>query len=516
MLFNSLQYGAFLVIVVGLFWTIPKRYRRHLLLVASYVFYGSWDVRLLGLLLIATGGSWLAGRAIPAATGTRRTLLAAAGVAASLGVLAGFRLYGFFVNSGAVSSVPTAFGGAAVKVAIPVGLSFIAFQAISYVVDVYRGHVEPASSLLDFGLYVAFFPHLLAGPIMRANKLIPSFHSLPARPERVHMAEGAELILVGLFKKVALADPIITLVTRQATDLGSVGSANMWMMWMAGLIAAYFDITGYIDIARGSAMLLGITLQPNSIQPLLRSTNLADFWRRWQVTVMMWFRDYVYLPVRGRRKPTLAKELLALLVSFVALGVWHGTGLNWFVWGGLTGLVVTAERLVQTRRAEARRAERRSRRQRVRSGKAPAPTVARSVGAMVNPSASTGRGGDEFTPVRIGPHPAVRKARQLAYVFVVLVLTLPWIGSPTIHDTLRTYGVLLGFRGGPIVGEVGWFLVLAIVALLLLDTRERERMARSGTPDPVTLLRVLGYATMVVAIIVFSGTPSSPFLYFRF
>src|SRR4051812_4132631 len=318
MLFNSIQYGVFLLAVFVVFWSAPKKYRRQILLVASYFFYGTWDWRLLGLLVLATGGSWLAGRAIPGTVGTTRKLIAGAGVAASLGVLLGFRFYGFFAGSSSVSSVPTAFGGAAVKVAIPIGLSFIAFQAISYVMDVYRGVIPPSDSLLDFALYVAFFPHLLAGPIMRASRLIPAFHDGPQRPNPLQLQEGGELILIGLFKKVALADPIITLVTRQATDLNGVGSGTMWMLWLAGLIAAYFDITGYIDIARGSAMLLGITLQPNAIQPLLRSTNLADFWRRWQVTVMMWFRDYVYLPVRGRRRPSEQRELLALLVSFVA------------------------------------------------------------------------------------------------------------------------------------------------------------------------------------------------------
>lgn len=531
MLFNSLQYAAFFAVVFVAYWALPKQHRRPVLLVGSYVFYGSWDWRLLALLVFVTAATWCAARAIPGTDGSTRKALAVAGVGASLLMLAAFRAYGFFVGSSSVSSVPTAFGGAAVKVAIPVGLSFIAFQAISYVIDVYRGEIPPAASPVDFALFVAFFPHLLAGPIMRANKLIPAFHNVGDRPDRLQLAEGGELILVGLFKKIALADPIIALVTRQATDLGHVGSATMWLLWLTGLIGAYFDITGYIDIARGSAMLLGITLQPNSIQPLLRSTNLADFWRRWQVTVMMWFRDYVYLPFRGKTRPSEARELLALLLSFVALGLWHGTGWNWAIWGGLTGAVVTGERLVQTRSAARRRARRRAARGRrspagaavvARAGRRPPTQVAAKSTAVLDPPTdehgSTGRGAgriaDDRSPTVL--HPALRKGRQLLYVFAVLTLTLPWIGSPSIADTIETYKVLLGFQGGPLVGNVLWFLAFGAVALLLLDGRERVRLARSGTPDPPTLLRALGFATMVVAIIVFSGTPTQPFIYFRF
>lgn len=516
MLFNSLEYAAFLVVVFVVYWLLPNRARPRFLLLASLVFYGSWDLRLLILLAVVSGTSWLAGLAIPRLEGAKRAWMTCGSVAVSVSAVLAFRAYGFFVHDVSTSSAPTAFGGGVVRVAIPVGLAFITFQTISYVVDIHRRVIEPTRSFADYTLFVTFFPHLLAGPIMRAAKLIPAFHSVPDRPDGRQLGEGCELLLVGLFKKVALADPILGLVTRRGQDLSSIGSANLWLLWLLGLAGAYFDITGYIDMARGSAKVLGINLQPNAVQPLLRSSSLGDFWRRWQVTVMMWFRDYVFLPVRGRRRGVESRELLGLMATFLALALWHGTTLNWAIWGLLTGGVVVAERTWQTHKAADRRRERlrarrlADRRERRRSRSAPAEGDTRVRTAPFRPLAGSAAT-DE------GVAGMARRAGKLGYVYLMLILTLPWIGSPTIAATLDTYRGLFGFRGGALDGDSVGFFFLALVALVLLDNRERARERLSGrSADPPTLLRAVGYGAMLVGIVIFGATPTEPFIYLRF
>ena len=351
MLFTSLQYAGFLTVVVLAHWALPPRARPALLLVASYAFYASWDWRLLGLLGLATVVSWGTGRTLPGAADAKRRLLLALAVLTSVGVLTLFKV--IEAITGAAGHGATADDN--VGWVVPVGLSFFTFQAISYVVDIYRRELEPADSFVDVALYIAFFPHLLAVPIVRASKLIPAFHSIPRRPNPIQWAEGGELILVGVFKKVVLADPVIGHLATLAVDTRSVGTVNALIGSVAGVVAAYFDITAYVDIARGSAKLLGIDMQRNSLSPLLRSTGYADFWRRWQLTVMMWFRDYVYRPLRGDGRSGL-RETAALFGSFAVLGVWHGLSVGWVVWGIVSGLIIVAERTIQSRGAAKRRA----------------------------------------------------------------------------------------------------------------------------------------------------------------
>jgi alginate O-acetyltransferase complex protein AlgI len=482
--FNSVQYAAFLVVVVVGFWLLPRRCRPTWLLVASIVFYATFGWQLIGALAVVSVGTWAAARVIrrldPAvpAEASRRRLVCGVAVVGTLAAAFGLRVFGSFLGDASEGASPAAFGGISSRAIIPVGLAFVVFQAISYVVDTYRSPAStPDSSLPDHILYVAFFPHLLAGPVMRSRRLVPSFHEGPDKPPKHYIREGGELLLVGLFKKVALADPAFLVIARQGADPSVVPSGQMWLLWILGLTAAYFDITGYIDMARGSARLLGIDLHPNAAQPLLRSTELADFWRRWQVTVMAWFRDYVFLPVRGRRR-TRWSESLGLITVFLALAVWHGTSLNWLIWGALTGAVVVAERELQSRRAAKHRAAGR-----------PRPSGTRS---------------------------KVARAGRLAYVYLALILTLPWIGSSTISGTLDTYGSLLGFRGGGIDGDSIGLLCLAIVSLLILDRREQTRQARSGRPDPATPLRALGFGAMALGIVLFGGAATQPFLYLRF
>lgn len=474
MIFTSFEYAGFLLAVVALYWLAPVRWRTALLLVASVIFYASWSVPALVILAGVCLVAWGAGLAIPRLAGRARLALTWASVLAAAASLFTYKLLA------AVGAERTDLGLA--KFVVPAGLSFFSFQAISYLVDVHRGDLEPSRSLVDVATFVSFFPHLLAGPIVRAGKLIPAFHHTPRTPDRVQWSEAAELVLVGVFKKVAVADPLFALITGPLSKPGELGPANALLLLGGVLVAGYFDLTGYIDIARGSAKFLGIDMQRNSLLPLLTSTGYADFWRRWQLTVMMWFRDYVYRPLRGNGRDR-NREHLALFATFAVLGVWHGVTAGWVVWGIASGLIIVAERTLQTRRAARRRAQaRRAREARDRSllPKAPNPWVALTI--------SLG----------------------------LVMATFPFVAVTHLADSLRLYGALFRFDGTGPSGDLVAMVAMALVALVLVDHREQRREARAGHPDPVNLARALAFGVMVVAIVVYSGPAPRTFVYFTF
>ena len=494
MAFNSIEYFVFLAVVVAVFWTAPQRFRPQLLLLASYVFYGWWDWRLCGLLAFTTVSTWVGGALVHRADrrSVRITLLVYT-LLLSLGVLVAFKVYGYFVASLGATGSELALLTPTVGLLVPVGLSFYTFQAVSYVVDVYRGQQKPEPSLVSYALFVSFFPHLLAGPILRARRLIPELKELPQRLEPVARAEGLELLLTGLFKKVCVGD----VLTASAAAIGTTDTADGTFMMLVGLstalIGAYFDIAGYIDIARGSAKLLGVYLQPNFAQPLTRSRTLTDFWRRWQITVMAWFRDYVYLPVRGRSR-SVPRELVAVFAVFAAVGIWHGgSSLGWAVWAVSTTAVLVAERIVRERRVLRTRERRR---------------------------AAVAAGGGAATPTPAsGPPPTpspLRRAGQVLYVWAVLLFTVCWLAADDLGGGVDLLSRVVLPRGGPFDLDGFVFLVYGVLALLLFDRRELRVLALEGRPDPPGNVRIAAFALMVAGIVVFSGQASVPFLYFRF
>ena len=479
MIFTSFEYAAFLTVVVAVNWALPTRVRVWWLLVASYVFYATWSIPAISILLLTTVVVWGTGLVLPGLTGRARTVAAGAAVVVSAGSLLSFKVVEAFAFDGA--DLPAG-GGLAADFVVPVGLSFFSFQAISYVIDVYRGHVAPSRSFVDVATYLAFFPHLLAGPIVRAKKLIPAFHSTPRRPNPVQWSEAAELVLVGVFKKVALADPIFGLNIAILRDPGDAGTANVALALLTVLLAGYFDVTGYIDIARGSAKLLGIEMQRNSLLPLTASTGYADFWRRWQLTIMMWFRDYVYGPLRGDGRSE-ARDTVALFGTFFVLGIWHGLTSGWVAWGIASGVIIVVERNLQTRRAARRRAQiREARRQRKRS----------------------------MLPADPSPY------RSLAIALGLVLLTFPLVTATSLGGSLDLYLALVVPSGGPANWDLVAALVVGVISLVVLDSREKRREKQAGKPDPVNPARAAALGFMVLAVVVYSGPAPQSFVYFHF
>jgi D-alanyl-lipoteichoic acid acyltransferase DltB (MBOAT superfamily) len=486
-LFNSIEYLVFLAVVCGLCWfVVPTSGRRYLLLAASYFFYAWWSWQLVGLLVFVTAASWLGARVLHRMPdSSARRLVLAYTLALTIGVLVAFKVYGYFLTDLDGGVDPAGLLSPSVGIFVPLGLSYYTLQAASYVIDVARREQEPEPSPVDYALFVAFFPHLLAGPILRARRLIPEFKDPAPTLGRNHRNEGLELLLVGLGKKIVFGDVLTSAARSLLAEPGQVSAPMVVVGLAAAIVGVYFDVSGYIDVARGSARLLGVHLPPNFAQPLTRSHSFTDFWRRWQITIMAWFRDYVYRPLRGRSR-SLGREHVALVLTFVVVAAWHGSGAPWFVWALFTSGVLVVERTVQHHAAARRRAAR---------------AAGEGAGAAGRPS-----------PWGI----RLRRAGSLAYVWACVLLMTVWITAPSVGDGIELLEGLVTLRSGESDVDAVAYLLLALVALVLFDRREVVRVAREGQLDPATNLRLTAFASLVVGIVVFSGNAPQAFLYFQF
>ena len=346
MLFPTMTFALFFVVVLGVSWRLNDRPLpwRLFVLAASYLFYGWWDPLFCLLLAGSTVGNHLAVMAVHRARTVRgaRTAMGV-GVALNLVLLGFFKYFGFFVDSLLAVLQPLGLAPTAllVKVALPIGISFFTFCAISYVVDVYRQEQRPIP-LLDFAVYLSFFPHLVAGPIVRVSEFAPQLRRR-RNPDAIDATRAARLICRGLFKKVVIAnylaaaivDPVF-LSPRQSTNWELLVGA------VAYAVQIYADFSGYTDIAIGIALLLGIKFPANFDQPYA-ATSIQDFWRRWHMTLSRWLRDYVYIPLGGNRNGERA-EVRNLIATMALGGLWHGASWTFVIWGFYHGFGLAAER----------------------------------------------------------------------------------------------------------------------------------------------------------------------------
>ena len=352
MLFNSIEFLIFLPIVFVLYWFVFDRFigksKRQLLLqnafvvVASYVFYGWWNWRFLILIAITSLCSWMSGMLMQRADSQnvigggenqyvtrRRKLIAATNIVLNLGILATFKYYDFFVTEFA-RLFNLAADGLLLNVILPVGISFYTFQALSYSIDVYRRKIEPTRDVVAFFAYISFFPQLVAGPIERATNLLPQF--LKKREFDYDTAvDGCRQILWGLFKKIVVADNCATVVNQIFGDYTNMPGSVLLVGALFFTFQIYGDFSGYSDIAIGTAKLFGIRLMQNFKFPYF-SRDIAEFWRRWHISLNTWFRDYVYIPLGGSRT-TKAKIVRNTFVIFLLSGFWHGANWTFIAWG---------------------------------------------------------------------------------------------------------------------------------------------------------------------------------------
>ncbi len=346
MLFNSLIFMVFMAVVLMIYYRLNHKHQNLFLLLASYFFYGSWDWRFTFLLLISTVVDFFVGRSLHVATEVnRRKMLLTISVCVNLGILGFFKYFNFFIDSavGLLEFMNFESNRPVLNVILPVGISFYTFQTMSYTIDIYKKKMEPTRNMIDFALFVSFFPQLVAGPIERAKVLIPQV----VRPRVVtkdDLITGLNLMAIGYFKKVAIADNMAPIVSNAFSNPGSLTSGELLTGLYAFSFQIYGDFSGYSDIARGVARLLGFELMINFNAPYL-SRSITEFWRRWHISLSSWLRDYLYISLGGNRHGSLM-TYRNLFLTMLLGGLWHGAAWTMVVWGAMHGIYLAVHKLL--------------------------------------------------------------------------------------------------------------------------------------------------------------------------
>ncbi|MBX3467228.1 MAG: MBOAT family protein [Planctomycetes bacterium] len=349
MVFDSFLFWYFYAVVLLAYFRLPHRGQNALLLGASYVFYACWDWRFLGLIWASTAVDYAVGRGLARTDApSRRRALLLASVGTNLSILGFFKYWDFFARE--LGALLAAIGLPAAPptlgLILPVGISFYTFQTMSYTIDVYRRQTPACADPLDFALFVAFFPQLVAGPIERAGRLIGQI-ARPRAPGVEDVRAGTYLILIGLFKKVVLADSLAPLVESVFTgDASARAGPEVVMGAYAFALQIYGDFSGYSSIAQGVARWLGFQLTDNFRHPFF-ARDLGDLWRRWHVSLSTWLRDYVYVPLGGSRRGAW-RTASNLLITFTLCGLWHGAAWTFVAWGAFHGALLAARALLRS------------------------------------------------------------------------------------------------------------------------------------------------------------------------
>jgi D-alanyl-lipoteichoic acid acyltransferase DltB (MBOAT superfamily) len=338
MLFPTIQFGIFFPIVFLVSWLLrpyPTRWKLFMIL-ASYVFYGWWDWRFCFLLAASTIANQIFVAGICATRGVVKRAVLTLAIVSNLGVLAYFKYYDFFRTSivDGLDKLGVHVTTPLLEIVLPVGISFFTFQAMSYVIDAYRDNLKPVG-LLDFAVYLSFFPHLVAGPIVRATEFLPQLRR-PADPRRIEAARAFRLIVAGLFKKVVVSSFLAsTIVDKVFAAPDNHSSLEILFAIYGYAFQIYFDFSGYSDMAVGLALMMGFVLIQNFDSPY-KAVNIIEFWRRWHMTLSRFLRDYLYIPLGGNRQGP-ARRQVNLLLTMLLGGLWHGAAWTFVVWGGLHG-----------------------------------------------------------------------------------------------------------------------------------------------------------------------------------
>lgn len=477
MVFTSFVFFIFLPIVFALYWFVFPRHlkaQNTLLLVASYFFYGWWDWRFLSLVAFSTVLDYTMGRLIGAQEDERkRTWLLWASLGANLTFLGFFKYYNFFVTSwvDAWASVGVGMPDMTLKIILPLGISFYTFQSMSYSLDVYKGRLEPIKDFLSFATFVSFFPQLVAGPIERAVHFLPQV----VRARKFEYQNGVDairLMLWGMFKKVVIADNLAVYVEAIFKHPEQMSTGTLVLGAVYFTIQVYCDFSGYSDIAIGVAKLFGFDLMSNFRFPLF-ARSIPEFWSRWHISLTSWLNDYLFTPVslglRNYRKNGIA---LAIVITFLVSGFWHGAKWTFVIWGLVNGLLfipyVIKGRLMQRAEVVAKR--------------------------------------------RLLP--SLQELLQIAMVFGLWTLTLIFFRAESMASALVYFKTMATQPSGPILFKTG---ILYVLVLLVLDwiNREDERNPKVLRMGPRAFRLAL---ELVLAIIIFFNMLSGykEFVYFDF
>jgi len=477
MLFHTAQFGLFLCVVLVLSAALARnRAARHaMLLSASYVFYAAWSVKYLALIVFSTALDYVVGDAIFRTRAPRwRKVLLVISLTGNLGVLAAFKYYGFFAANLEILLHAVGLRGSlpALHVILPVGISFYTFQSMSYTIDIYRGTLEPRRNPIDFALFVAFFPQLVAGPIVRAREFLPQLDRWEGVTER-QAGTGLYLVLKGLAKKVLIADLLaVYLVDPVFHEPGKYGLFAVLAAIYAFKFQIYNDFSGYTDIARGVGRLLGYELPVNFRSPF-KARSIPEYWRRWHITMSSWFRDYLFYPLGGSRGG-LGRTCRNILITFALVGLWHGAAWTFVLWGSYYGVLLCGSTLVRRLRGK-------------------------NVQALAEDS------------------PQEWRLRTLVQVLLVFHLTLI-AGVLFRSPDLATLGEMWaatrhGFAGPGVSLEV---LGLLMVAAVLHFAPERiKELAQSSFERLPPALQGASAAVVLGTVVTFAGV-ANPYYYFQF
>ncbi|HHO49346.1 MAG TPA: MBOAT family protein [Deltaproteobacteria bacterium] len=472
MLFNSTTFVLFFAVVWLLYQPpLAWRWRKLLLLVASYVFYAAWSPPFVLLLWISTGVDWFVGRALGRATGrgARRALLGIS-LGVNLGMLGYFKYGGFLLDNLtlALRGLGVAYQPPGADIVLPVGISFYTFQTLSYTIEVHQGRERPWGSFLDFALYVTFFPQLVAGPIVRAHDFLPQCLQ-PRAPCGRTLGWGLTLFVVGLFEKTVLADVWLAPHAERLFDAAQApDGASAWLGALAFAGQIYGDFAGYSTCAIGVAMCLGFALPDNFHAPYA-ALGFSDFWRRWHISLSTWLRDYVYIGLGGNRGGWSATQR-NLMITMVLGGLWHGASWTFVVWGALHGLLLILERIL--RRA--------------------------------------------LPPSPLWSSPVVR-LYGILLTFVAVVSTWVFFRAPSLSRAVEIVAAMVGLRSGvALLDAADQLVILTITAAMVgghLWMRERtlEEVFSSLRPS----VRIAVLSGLLVAVLSTPGVDRA-FLYFQF
>lgn len=480
---TPLFFGFLIAVIIAVYLTASPRLRKVILLCASYIFYATWNVQFIALLLFSTTTDYFISKKIAETPdSSRRKALLVGGITINLMILGLFKYFNFFVDSTNQLLAVLFHHGHALRhlsLILPLGISFYTFEAISYLVDVYRGD-KPARNFYDYNFYIMYFPHLISGPIVRYRELATQMSQGIYAPTAERVYKGLELITLGLVYKVIIADTAAGLVDPVFANLGSSFMWNVWLAWLGFTVQIYFDFMGYTHIARGVSLLFNIELPLNFDHPY-NASNISNFWQRWHISLSRWIRDYLFIPMGGSRGSSM-RTLTNLMLTMTIAGAWHGAAWTFIIWGAYHGFLLLAYHVLSPLRAR--------------------------VKEFFEASSAGGR----FYSFLAG-----------ALTFLVVAFGWIWFRSPDVPTALRFIGKLcrLSALSREITAHVGvgdfefivtFFTLLAfcVAGPFVVMAADRIRLSLPYW------IKVQVATAAIVLCYIFAGTESKPFIYFQF
>ena len=480
MLFNSIDFAIFLPIVFILYWFVTNtnlKLQNILIVAASYFFYGWWDWRFLSLILFSTILDYTVGLKLKTENNpTKRKILLWISIIVNLGFLGFFKYYNFFLDNfiTAFSFFGTEIKANSLNIILPVGISFYTFQTMSYTIDVYKRKLEPTQNFIEFAAFVSFFPQLVAGPIERATNLLPQFYKKRTF-DYSKAVDGMRQILWGLFKKIVIADNCAGFANEIFNNSADMNGSTLVLGALFFTFQIYGDFSGYSDIAIGTAMLFGFDLMRNFAFPYF-SRDIAEFWRRWHISLSTWFRDYLYIPLGGSRGSTWMNVRNTFII-FIVSGFWHGANWTFIAWGALNAIYFLPLLLTKSNR-------------------------------------------NHFDIVARGKSlPTLKEFALIIMTFCFTVFAWIFFRAESIRHALNYINGILNpsiFETPSVLSVKILIVILFIIVFILLEWINREKEHALQLSDNISkTYRYLIYLSIITCIIFFRGN-SQDFIYFQF